>query len=329
MTTCQHCSVEMSEQDRFCRKCGAPVATLVGDLVDTRRFNPDNPASATAQSGQNTNPFYVRTPAPYPMKGHNPYYQTDSLRKKVSRRPFLLLIAFLLLLVFIAAGVGIGARVLRGRRNEAVAFSRRSLDERIRNSLGFSQRRISSAEFPGLRGIFVDSLTDDDSPAARAGILAGDVLIELNGQLVGNAGELSRALDSLAIGVEVPVTLFRDGEMITSKMKPADQSVAPIDLSGATEQGYLGVSSIESRRRIPGTDQWGVEIGRPARNEPADLAGLLSGDLITHFDGHPTRTRNELLRRIWATKPRSNVLVRFYRGNIEQTVELTIGGHRR
>lgn len=323
MSTCQHCGVEMNELDRFCRKCGAPVATFVGDLVDTRRFNPDNVGQA------DTNPFHVQTSAPYPMKRrYGPSYQTDSLKKKLSRRPFLWLMVFLLLLVFIAAGVGIGARVMRGRRGEAVAFARRSLDERVQNALGFRQGRVSLGEYPGVNGIFVDSLTADDSPAALAGILAGDVLVELNGEQVRNASELSRALSSLGIGVEVPVRLYRDGEIITSKMKPADESEAPIGSRDATEEGYLGVSSIEGRRRIPGTDKWGVEIGRPERNEPADLAGLQSGDLITQFDGHPVRTRSEFLRRIRATKPRSNVLVRFYRGNVEQTVELTVG-HRR
>ena len=57
------------------------------------------------------------------------------------------------------------------------------------------------------------------------------------------------------------------------------------------------------------------------------IANLQAGDVITEFNGLPTRTSNEFNRRLRAVKPRSKVPLKFYRGNTEQTVEVVLG-HR-
>ncbi|MBI4881856.1 MAG: M20/M25/M40 family metallo-hydrolase [Planctomycetes bacterium] len=63
-------------------------------------------------------------------------------------------------------------------------------------------------------GVKVASLVAD-SPAARAGILAGDVLIELDGQKVANLQQFSGLLKALAPGQTVAVALLRDNARMT------------------------------------------------------------------------------------------------------------------
>jgi S1-C subfamily serine protease len=50
-----------------------------------------------------------------------------------------------------------------------------------------------------------------DSPADRAGLRPGDLLIELAGRRVSSAGELQRLMQDDVIDVRVPVTVLRDG----------------------------------------------------------------------------------------------------------------------
>ena len=55
------------------------------------------------------------------------------------------------------------------------------------------------------------------------------------------------------------------------------------------------------------------------------LAGIRAGDLITEFNGVAVRTTGEFNRLIRAAKPRTKATITFYRGNVLQKVELTLG----
>ena len=57
------------------------------------------------------------------------------------------------------------------------------------------------------------SSVQPDSPAARAGILLGDVLVSLDGQALRHPGELLPLLDEDRIGTEVKARLLRAGEL--------------------------------------------------------------------------------------------------------------------
>jgi PDZ domain-containing secreted protein len=311
-------------------------------MVDTSRFNPANVAPATVLEGarEPTNPFYAPPAGAYPaMQGAVPRYHTASFMKNFFRRKFLWVPAVILLSLFTATGIGVYTfETLRerhpselsvGQEAEDPEVLRQRYEEGVQNALGFKQGVMSDAEFPEVRGIFVNSLMSDDSPAALANIQAGDVLMELNGQVVRNDGELSLVLNSLKMGDDVPVKLYRDGETLTSKIKIADRSFPPIQTkTDVRDQGFLGILDSDRRCCIPGTKKWGVEIRELHDNGPAELFGLQIGDVITQFDGHAVRTANEFNRRIRAVKPRSKVPIKFYRvGGTEQTIQLIIG-HR-
>ena len=236
-------------------------------------------------------------------------------------------------------GIGIGSiidddspsdrrqRAAARDRTEA-AIARREYEEAVQNALGFKQGVYSASEFPDAQGIFVNSLMSDDSPAALAKIQAGDLLTELNDQQVRNNSELSQTVDSLKTGDEVPVKVYRDGAVISSRIKIADRSFPPLQPKlEADDQGFLGILDSFRRCCIPGTKRWGVEVKDLHVNGPAELFGLRPGDVITEFNGYPVKTPNEFNRRIRAVKPGSKVSVTFYRGATEQKIEVIIG-HR-
>lgn len=343
MTSCQACGTVLIGRDRFCRNCGASVAASVGDLVDTHRFNPAASLSATAPPGSQepTNPFYAPPPAAYPgAPASAPAYQTGAIGKKLFQRKLTWLAMFLLLFFSITVGL-IGIRsAFRPRwaaqagmpsqddQDEQAEMTRRLFEEGVQNALGFRQGPFLEAEFSDVRGIFVNNLMSDDSPAALANIQAGDLLMELNGQAVRNDGELAQVLNSLKAGMEVPVKLYRDGATITSSIKVADRSFPPLQPKiEQKDQGFLGVKDSGRRCCVPGTRRWGVEVQEIFDNSSADLFGLKAGDVIAEFNGHAIRTPNEFNRLIRAVKPRSKVTLKFYRGSTEQVVDL-IMGHR-
>jgi S1-C subfamily serine protease len=192
--------------------------------------------------------------------------------------------------------------------------------------MGFVPANLLEEEYPDIRGVFVSSLTSDDSPAAVAHIQAGDILIELGDQPAHNTIELGRALSAVKPGSEVPVKLYRDDELVSTRIRVTSSTATPFQpKTDPRDQGFLGVGDVGRRCCVAGTKRWGLEVHRIIDNSPADLAGLQLGDVITEFDKQTIRTPNELARRIHAAKPRGMVKVKFYRGTSEQTVDLILG----
>ncbi len=347
MMICQTCSTELTAPDRFCRNCGAPVATMVGNSADTYRLNNSDPPSAVSHSGSRdlTNPFYAPPSEASPAcQGSRSLYQTASLIKNLLRRKLVWLAMFLLLSLVIPIGLTIARDVVRSNRAERAErareaarareirnarqaeIARRSFEQAVQNALGFVPAGVSQAEYPDIQGIFVASLTSDISPAALAHIQAGDVLIEFGGQALRSSTDLAHALDPLKPGAEVGLKLRRDGATVASVMRIADRALPPLQpKTEAKDQGFLGLGNVKRRCCIPDSRKWGLEVRRVIDNSPADLAGLQLGDLIVEFDKLATLTPDEFSRRIHAAKPRTKVKVRFYRGNTEQTVELILG----
>lgn len=340
MASCQACGTDIHGRDRFCRNCGAPVAVSVGDLTDTSRFQSETEAPANQNAPafrEPTNPFHTPSASGYagPNYPATPPYNTSSLKRFIRAKALWLVF----LLVFLVGAVGAGAFLFArtsmvpidaiiSDRDDDRESARQAYVEAVQNSLGFKQGTMSDSEFPGIKGIFVNSLMSDDCPAALAKIEAGDVLLELNSKPVRNDTELSQALSPLTSGQEVPIKLYREGETLTTTLKVADPTFPPLQPKiDARYQGFLGILDSDRRCCVPGTKKWGIEILKTHYNAPAELFGLQPGDVITKFDGHATRTASEFNRRIRATKPRSKVLVTFYRGASEQTIEV-IMGHR-
>lgn len=344
MTNCQACGTEILGQDRFCKNCGAPAAASVEDLADTRRFDPSSPTVKTGSLDTNSS-LYAPAPSTYPLaQGSASLRQSESFIKRLIHRKLVWLLAAFLLFLFIGTGVTVGREAVRGRRARRAEQAReterirqtrqvkqadtlrRTFEESIQNAMGFFPTSISEAEYPDLPGVFVASLTSDDSPAAVARIQAGDVLIEVGDQPVRELGDIGRVLNTLKPGTEVGVKLYRDEEPLTTRIRIASSSVPPFQpKTEPRDQGFLGVGDVGRRCCVAGAKRWGLEVHRIIDNSPADLFGLQLGDVITEFDKQTIRTPDELARRIRAVKPRSKVKVKFYRGNTEQTVELIMG----
>jgi len=72
-----------------------------------------------------------------------------------------------------------------------------------------------------------------NSPAARAGLAAGDIITSLNDEPIKNDRELTRKIAALAPGARVKLTVLRNGEVRTIMIRlgepPASRSEAPLD----------------------------------------------------------------------------------------------------
>ena len=86
----------------------------------------------------------------------------------------------------------------------------------------------------GKAGVLVTSV-DEDSPAAKAGLKAGDVVLKFDGKAVEDGGDLTSAVRAAGDGKPVPVTVQRDG-------RPVDLQVTLVAPEGPKKRRPRGVT---------------------------------------------------------------------------------------
>ena len=154
---------------------------------------------------------------------------------------------------------------------------------------------------PGSGGALVASV-QDGSPAARAGVKAGDVITEFDGHKLAQTGDLSKLVAATAVGREVPLTIVREGKTVTlqtriARMDEPDQpAVAQRD--DAKEPLGLTVETLtpDVSRELGLKDARGVVVRGVRDSSPAEKAGIRPGDVITELDHQPVANAADMKR---------------------------------
>ena len=77
---------------------------------------------------------------------------------------------------------------------------------------------------PGVRGVMIDGVAAN-SRAERAGLLSGDVIVSVNGQLINTTPDLWRKLGSLSVTAPLAFRVYRDGRF-TSVLLAGDSATS-------------------------------------------------------------------------------------------------------
>lgn len=176
-------------------------------------------------------------------------------------------------------------------------------------------------------GVLVESVSED-SPAAKAGLRKGDVVVEFDGERVRSARQFSRLVSETPVGRTVSAAVQRDGQRVTVSLAPREQEgIRFMDgdlLRGAEELrnfAYTIPRGPELRRDLesfirPGTvlgittddltgqlgEYFGTKEGALVSSVRADSlgakAGLKAGDVITSVNGATVSGSADLRRRL-------------------------------
>jgi len=196
-----------------------------------------------------------------------------------------------------------------------------SIGVRIRD---LEQDEASKAKLAEGGGALIEDV-DDESPAAKAGLKTGDIVVEFDGERVRGARHLSRLVQETPEGRTVKATVVRDGTRQTLDVQPGnvgrygrrDMIIDMPDIEREVERGLRalprnfsfdfgwdpapGTSFGRGRlgaRLQPLTEQLaeyfgakdGVLVSSVDEGSPAAKAGLKAGDVITSVNG---RTVND------------------------------------
>ncbi|PRY94703.1 serine protease Do [Hasllibacter halocynthiae] len=152
------------------------------------------------------------------------------------------------------------------------------------------------------QGVLVTDVPE--GPSAEAGIESGDVILSFDGQPVTDVTELVRVVAGAAVGSEVDVTVFRDGEELTlpvtlARREDAEDEAVPVaaENDGAgpatTEAFGMTVSEIDDGLREAiglGDDVEGLVVVEADDDGEAFEKGLRRGDLVIEVGQEPVDT---------------------------------------
>jgi serine protease Do len=165
------------------------------------------------------------------------------------------------------------------------------------------------------------------SPAEKAGIMRGDVIIEFNGKEVKDVSVLRNMVAQSKVGTEITMKILRSGKEYTvkavvSEMPREVAEVRPSQLPADAETSALtGLAVMDITKEIARQlgltkeDERGVIVVRVEHGSPADEAGIRKGDIIKEVDRKRVDNLEDFNKIASKIKENETVLLFITRGN--------------
>ena len=164
-------------------------------------------------------------------------------------------------------------------------------------------------------GIVIASIMPD-SPAAEAGVVRGDILLEMDSEALERPADLERHLDGLEPGDKVELTVLHGDDLRTLTATLGDRHGRP----------YLGLVPCDG---LP--QEIEVHLARPPvivevmPEGPAEQAGLQEGDLVIAVDAQTVGLEKDLADLIAEYEPGDTVTLEIERpGEEPRAKEVTV-----
>jgi serine protease Do len=182
----------------------------------------------------------------------------------------------------------------------------------------------SIADSLGLKkaeGALVDK-AEPASPAAKAGIKAGDVITAVNGKTVKDSRDLARKIGAMTPGSDIKLTYLHDGavkelSMTLTKM-PGEQHEAKAQTKNGSKSGvpHLGLA-VAPAKEVAGAGDEGVAVLNVDPDGPAAERGVKTGDVILSVGGKSVASAADVQQALKDAKAKGHhdVLVRVKTAN--------------
>jgi serine protease Do len=188
------------------------------------------------------------------------------------------------------------------------------------------------------------SRVEEGSPAEKAGLKSGDVVLEYSGQRVEGMEQFGRLVRETPPAREVKLLISRNGatQSVTATVQTRKlKSMATVmpnfdmpeihmpDMPQVFTTWHSPVLGVEAESLGPQLAGYfgvkdGVLVRSVAKDTAAEKAGIKAGDVITKVDGSTVTTPNELVSAIHAASSKKSFPVELMRDRHETSVNVTI-----
>ncbi len=205
----------------------------------------------------------------------------------------------------VAGGQGIGFAIPVDSARDVIT-QLRTTGQVVRGWLGVTIQSLTdelAASFglDRVRGALVTEVSSG-SPADKAGIRRGDVIVAVNGHAVDEMSDLPRRVAALPVGQKARVTVIRDGKERHIQVRVAQLGAEEEDAPPETPLQSLGLSLTDPHadqlRRFGLEAVRGVLVTAVAADSAAAAAAVRPGDLIVEANGQTTENLAALHRAV-------------------------------
>jgi serine protease Do len=206
-------------------------------------------------------------------------------------------------------------------------------------------------------GVVIDDVREG-TPATRAGLQKGDVVVEFDGERPRSAQQFTRLVRETAPGRSVKMTVVRGGSKRTLDITPETRDSVTMqqfpgiagdvfralprdfdyrfDQQGPWAESFFGTPRRMGVSIVPLSDQLaayfgvkeGVLVSEVSSGTPAAAAGIQAGDVITAVNGRSIMSSAELVREVREAEAGSTIDVRLTRNHKEMTVKVMLPQRR-
>jgi len=156
------------------------------------------------------------------------------------------------------------------------------------------------------------------SPAERAGLEQGDVIVEFDGKQIKESKDLPQAVAATPIGKNVTIKLSRNGHVISKDLKVGEMDEKTTEVAKAPTGKKLGIGvqniTPDIAQALGLKDAAGVVVTQVESGSPAENAGIQKGDVIREVDRKPVKDVRGLMDQIAKAKDKENILLLVQRG---------------
>lgn len=175
---------------------------------------------------------------------------------------------------------------------------------------------------PTTNGVLVSQVFPA-SPAEKAGIQRGDVIVGIDNRTIEQPGELTRIVGTTPPGQKVKVRLLRDGKPVEATVEISEHAesavAAAADNPDAPDGKGLGlvVKTLDKddAGRLGIRAQQGVIVDDVDDDGPAAETGIRTGDVVLEVNRMPVASPADFAAAVARVKPGDSVLLLLLRAN--------------
>ncbi|MDP8204415.1 MAG: PDZ domain-containing protein [Candidatus Tenebribacter mawsonii] len=172
-------------------------------------------------------------------------------------------------------------------------------------------------------GVQIKKITKE-SPAEKAGLIAKDILMKIDGDKIYTIDQLKKMLSFLEPEQKITVTYKRDDKTDTCTLVLEERKLPEV-----SKRTYMGVFlkdlNEKIKKKLKLEKPYGIMISKVVEDSPADEAGLKDEDILLTFAKEKIFTTDQLVKMLKNFKPNDEIALKIIRSKKTKKLKIILG----